>query len=369
MHRIIIVDDEELIRESVSIQLSELEGIAVASLQANGSKALEWLEGHYADICLTDVRMPLMDGLQIIEAVNARFPWMTCVVISSYDEFQYARKSMMLGAVDYVLKPIDRDLLHEAVNKACAKNNHLRQHEANRLLLQKLPFHKPLLDKWLEVILSVYSHAQPLLVVDTLAIFEEWVKGGHQLLNELSMAWVRLLAEELKKQGLQVSYNEGEDAGLGDASLSCEEARRYFRLCAVRRLEQSSLLFLEHARQLKNLRMEGPVDKVKGFIESHYAESFSLQELADYAAMSRSYMAKLFKEKTGQTIWSYCVNVRMRKARELLLTTTLKSYEIGLQVGYENSIHFSRIFKQYHGMNPMEYKEKFASSPVGWQDF
>ncbi|RAV02018.1 response regulator [Paenibacillus sp. YN15] len=369
MYRMIIVDDEELIRESVSIQLSELAGIAVSALQPNGCKALEWLEENYADICLTDVRMPLMDGLQLIEAINERFPWMTCVVISSYDEFQYARKSMMLGAVDYVLKPIDRELLHEAVSKACAKNSHQRQHEANRLLLQKLPFHKPLLDKWLEVILSVYSHVQPLLVVDTLAVFEEWAGERFQLLNELSMAWVRLLAEELKKQELHAFYEEGEDAGLGEASLSREEARRYFRLGAVRRLEQSSLLFLDHARQLRSLQKEGPVDKVKGFIESHYAESFSLQELADYAAMSRSYMAKLFKEQTGLTIWSYCINVRMKKARELLLTTTLKSYEVALQVGYENSIHFSRIFKQYHGLNPMEYKEKFASGPAGGQDF
>ncbi len=67
-----------------------------------------------------------------------------------------------------------------------------------------------------------------------------------------------------------------------------------FRLGTVRRLEQSAGLFVEHARQLKHLRLEGPVDKdkVKEFIESHYAESFSIQELADYAAMSCS---RIFK--------------------------------------------------------------------------
>lgn len=89
-------------------------------------------------------------------------------------------------------------------------------------------------------------------------------------------------------------------------------------------------MFVDHARQLKNLRLEGPVAKVKGFIESHYAESFSLQELAAYAEMSRSYLDKLFKEQTGLTIRTYCMKVRMRKVRELLLTIAIKSYKIGL---------------------------------------
>lgn len=67
-----------------------------------------------------------------------------------------------------------------------------------------------------------------------------------------------------------------------------------------------------------------------------------------------------FKDQTGMTIWTYCLSVRMSRARDLLLTTSLRSYEIALMVGYENSIHFSRTFKEHHGMNPMEFKGKFG---------
>lgn len=360
MNRLIIVDDEALIRESLAIQLADLDGITVSATLANGSKALEWLKEHYADICLTDVRMPLVDGLQLIEQINTRYPWMTCLVVSSYDDFQYAKKSILLGAVDYVLKPVDHGLLCEAVAKACAMGKKQRRFEANQLLLRKLPLHKPMLDRWLDMILSVYVHGQPLLIVDTLEMFEQWVEGRYEILNELSVAWTSLLIEELRKQELDVQYDEGEDRGLGEASLPYSQVRHYFRLCAVRRLEQAAHILVDRVLKSKNLQKENVVDQVKRYIEEHYAENWGLQDVADRVAMSRSYLAKLFKEQAGMTIWTYCVNVRMRKARDLLLTSSLRSYEIALQVGYENSIHFSRIFKQYHGVNPMEYKDRFG---------
>ncbi|MEC0226345.1 response regulator [Paenibacillus alba] len=360
MNRLIIVDDEDLIRESLAIQVSEMDGIIVSAELPNGSKALDWLKNHFADICMTDVRMPLVDGLQLIEEINRQYPWMTCIVISSYDDFHYAKKSIALGAVEYVLKPLDSVLLYEAVQKACTRIRSSRRNEANQLLLHKLPVYKPMLDRWLEMVLSVYLHGQPLLIVDTLAMLEAWVKGRYEILNELSMAWTSLVIEELKKQDIHVNYEEGEDLELGEQSLQHSEVRQYFRLCAVRRLEQAANILMDRARKAKNLQKESVVDQVKRYIEAYYAQSWGLQELADHVAMSRSHLAKLFKEQAGMTIWTYCVNVRMRKARDLLLTSSLKSYEIAQQVGYENSIHFSRIFKQYHGLNPMEYKDRFG---------
>ncbi|NQX61245.1 response regulator transcription factor [Paenibacillus qinlingensis] len=360
MNRLIIVDDEDLIRESLSIQVSEMEGVTVSGTLPNGKKALDWLKDHYADICMTDVRMPLVDGLQLMKEINQQYPWMICIVISSYDDFQYAKKSIELGAVDYVLKPTDSTLLQEAVQKANARIRSSRRNEANQLLLHKLPVYKPMLDSWLEMVLSVYLHGQPLIIVDTLAMLESWVEGRYEILNELSMAWTSLVIEELKKQDIHVKYEEGEDVELGEHNLKHSDVRQYFRLCAVRRLEQAANILMDRARKAKNLQKESVVDQVKRYIEEHYAENWGLQELADHVAMSRSYLAKLFKEQAGMTIWTYCVNVRMRKARDLLLTSSLKSYEIALQVGYENSIHFSRIFKQYHGLNPMEYKDRFG---------
>lgn len=358
MNRIVIVDDEALIRKSLSIRLSEMEGVAVSAAMANGQRALDWLAGHFADICVTDVRMPLIDGLQLIEEVNRKYPWMTCIVISSYDDFEYAKRSIQLGAVDYMLKPVDPDVLTEVVGKACARIRTQRRYEANQLLLRKLPSYKALLEQWIEMITSVYLHGQPLLIVDTLAALEQWLDGRLEIWNELTMAWVLLVIEELKKRDIEVHYEEGEDTELGEVTLAHSRVRPYFRLCAVRRLEEAANVLMEGARRSKNLHKQSAVDQVKSYIEEHYAKKWGLQDVADHVAMSRSHLAILFKEETGMTIWTYCISVRMRKARDLLLTTSLRSYEIANRVGYENSVHFSRIFKEYHGINPMEYKNK-----------
>lgn len=358
MYRILIADDEPLIRQSLTVRLAEIEGVTVSAAAANGQRALEWLDGHFADICLTDVRMPLVDGLRLIAAINERYPWMSCIVISSHDDFEYAQKSIQLGAVGYVMKPIDQTALSEVIAKACARIRQQRRFEAGQLLLRKLPAYRGLLDQWVEMVLSVFLHRQPLLIVDTLDCLEEWVEGRYEILNELSMDWTRLVLEELKKHDIDVAYEEGEDIGLGDDPLERGGVRNYFRLCAVRRLEEAANALMDGSRKNKNTQKQSVVEKVKQFVEAHYAEKWGLQELADHVAMSRSYLAILFKEETGMTIWTYCINVRMRKARELLLTTSLKSYEVANRVGYENSIHFSRIFKQYHGINPMEYKSR-----------
>lgn len=362
MYRILVVDDEHLIRQSLSMRLSDMQDVSVSAAMANGQKALEWLDGHFADICVTDVRMPLVDGLQLIEAINGRYPWMSCIVISSHDDFEYAKRSLQLGAVDYVMKPVEQAALAEVVAKACERIRTRRRYEAGQLLLRKLPACKPLLDQWVDMVLSVFLHRQPLLIVETLAVFEEWVDGRHELLGELAMAWTGLVIDELKKHAVVVEYEEGADVGLGGELLERSGVRHYFRLCAVRRLEEVANLLMAGARRNKNLQKQSVVDQVKGYVETHYADKWSLQDVADHVAMSRSYLAILFKEETGMTIWTYCINVRMRKARDLLLTTTLKSYEVADRVGYENSIHFSRIFKQYHGINPTEYKNRFEEA-------
>ncbi|NOU91669.1 helix-turn-helix domain-containing protein [Paenibacillus sp. LMG 31456] len=72
--------------------------------------------------------------------------------------------------------------------------------------------------------------------------------------------------------------------------------------------------------------------------------------------MSRSYLTVLFKQSTGITIWSYLVEVRMNQAKLMLLDQQLKIYQVANLVGYENSEHFSKLFKEYFGVTPKEYR-------------
>lgn len=362
MNRILIVDDESLIRSSLT---KVIEGISdihlVSGTASHGEDALEWLEEHYADMCITDVRMPKMDGLALIERINELYPWMSCIVVSSYDEFSYVQQSLKLGAVDYVLKPVNRQTLGEAINRSYGKITDSRADFVSRLLLKKLPHHMDMLERWVEQIRTVQYATMPLLVVDTLDLLEGWIGDDFYYLNLLSMAWLELVNEELRKEKLEIVLEEGKDLGLGERTIARSKLRSYFRLCAVRRLEEGANRLFEASREAKDQPTRKVVEDVKAYIEEHYADKITLQELADIAMVSRNYVAILFKKVTGNTIWNYLVSVRMIRAREMLLNTQKKVYEIASDVGYDNSVHFSQLFKEHYGLSPAEYKKRMEA--------
>ncbi len=107
MVEILIVDDEKIERNGIRFLLKQ-QGIQAQIREAvNGQKALEALAQQSADILLTDIKMPFMDGLQLVEKAVALYPEMKMVIFSGYGEFEYARKAMKAGVNSYILKPVD----------------------------------------------------------------------------------------------------------------------------------------------------------------------------------------------------------------------------------------------------------------------
>ncbi|CAM3609082.1 DUF2961 domain-containing protein [Marinicrinis lubricantis] len=117
---------------------------------------------------------------------------------------------------------------------------------------------------------------------------------------------------------------------------------------------------LEQVIQENGSAQHQTVEQVKRYVQEHYAKKIHLQDVADAVSMSRTYISNLFKQQTGMTIWNYLVAVRMQHARDMLLRSSMKSYEVAMRVGYENSIHFSKLFREHFGLNPMEFKRKMG---------
>jgi two-component system response regulator YesN len=362
MMRVLVVDDEPLIRSSLTSKIEQYgEDTFVSGTAANGAKAVDWLKAHYADLCVTDVKMPIMDGLQLIETMRAEYPWMTSIVVSSYDEFEYAKTSLRHGAIDYIVKPIDQEQLNGALTRASTELAERRQRDAALLLMRHLPHHQAMQQRWIRQIQTMQLDTVPLMVVDTLEMLESWAGERFYLLNPLSMGWLELIVEELKKEKVTIELKEGQDLGLGGKTIPNEKVRSYFRLCAVRRLEEGAHHIFDVTQAARDQPSRRSVEEVKAYIREHYADKLNLQELADRVAISRNYFAQMFKQETGTTIWSYLVQVRMNKARELVLGTDKKMYEIAHEVGYDNSVHFSQLFKEHYGLTPAEFKKRMES--------
>lgn len=108
-YKILLVDDERREREGISF-LIERYGYPLEIRQAvNGQKALELMKEESFDILFTDVKMPIMDGLDLSKAVSVEYPQTIIIIFSAYSEFDYAKKAMEAGVVNYLLKPIELD--------------------------------------------------------------------------------------------------------------------------------------------------------------------------------------------------------------------------------------------------------------------
>ncbi len=118
MLKTVIIDDEELIREGLisTIDWKSL-GYEIVGEASDGEEAIELIQNLLPDVIITDVRMPFMNGLELLEFIKPMLPNAFVIIISGHDEFQYAQKALQLGAYDYLLKPFDLDYFHKMLVK------------------------------------------------------------------------------------------------------------------------------------------------------------------------------------------------------------------------------------------------------------
>lgn len=118
MYRIVVVEDERGERELLCRIIDDvLDGFSVAASFGNGLDALDYLSENSADVLITDIKMPLLSGLDLINSVREKDERIKLVVLSGYSDFEYARKSITYGVTSYLVKPLDVDELCDTFGK------------------------------------------------------------------------------------------------------------------------------------------------------------------------------------------------------------------------------------------------------------
>lgn len=105
------------------------------------------------------------------------------------------------------------------------------------------------------------------------------------------------------------------------------------------------------------------VSTIMGYVDEHYDQDLYLEKIADKMNVSVKYVSRVFKDKTGMNITDYISQVRVAKAKELLIHTDMTIYDIAEQVGITNRTTFLRTFKKMEGLSPNEFRKSFASDP------
>ena len=536
--RVIIADDEPRIcRLILSLIKWDKLGMEVVGTAHNGVEALDLIQAKAPHIVITDVRMPGYDGLEMIEQAKQSNPDLEFILISGYEEFAYAQKAMSFGVKDYLCKPISRDKLQLALERA---QEEVRSRERQRILEQEYAnLHKDeeriraaflrdlvllgpgdLVTGDIEEINQQYHFRFQtgmfritIIQIDPVDAAGPKMKGvGEQQAALLESALQKAAYEveiaeldgnfyvlvnygpeakeavraifqkhllefktSLAALGLLVTFGCGtESPSLGELHHSLAAARaavddrilqgtgqmiereagtsrsltgeeRFLRLHkklvkaiellhvemvrkAVQDLKEELLRDLSGSSWLNGSALKSLVREIvntyyivlrsnnvwvdslhaeradweaaidhafsldllfaalingittsltriaegeskrsaeqilmaKRYIEEHYMENITLEDLGAYLGFNPSYFSTLFKKETGTSFVEYLVKVRMEKTKELLRETDLTIQDICFMVGYNDVRYFRKLFTRTTGLSPKEYRRIFA---------
>ncbi len=137
MYKFFIVDDEPpFIRAITRLIEDNFDQIQIVGFAYNGETALKKIKENPPDVVITDIKMPKMDGITLLNRINEEMSDTRCVVISGYQDFNYAKQAMKSGVTDYILKPIDRKQFTAVITDLLKEIAGLQQEHEERSILQ-----------------------------------------------------------------------------------------------------------------------------------------------------------------------------------------------------------------------------------------
>ena len=390
MYNILIVDDEPIVKIALrSILPWEEYGFFICGTAGNGLEALSLIEKQHPDVIITDLKMPGMDGLELIRTLKEKNYPGEILVLSNYEDFDSVRSALLLGAADYLLKiKIQADTLLACLNKTTEKlqkkagekspvPEEIISENRNRLLLSFFQGDSSLASfiqenretklGFMEKSCAIcYVTFEKFLSNDAFSISAnllrdmilDAVQGALQpyilVLNDYSALVVfsqrELTVSQIKvEQLVKKLYNRftmyqsfAPDMPYQENLKNYEEARKIYQS------------FHQNEGHYKN-----DVAKTITYIEENYMHRLTLASISANVNLSSSYLCRVFKSEVGISITSYLNNLRIRKAATLIKEQALSLKEISAMVGIDDQLYFSRLFKKCMGISPSEYGKKF----------
>lgn len=390
MYNILIVDDEPIVKIALrSILPWEEYGFFICGTAGNGLEALSLIEKQHPDVIITDLKMPGMDGLELIRTLKEKNYPGEILVLSNYEDFDSVRSALLLGAADYLLKiKIQADTLLACLNKTTEKLQKKAGEKSpvpeetisenrNRLLLSFFQGDSSLASfiqenretklGFMEKSCAIcYVTFEKFLSNDAFSISAnllrdmilDAIQGALQpyilVLNDYSALVVfsqrELTVSQIKvEQLVKKLYNRftmyqsfAPDMPYQENLKNYEEARKIYQS------------FHQNEGHYKN-----DVAKTIAYIEENYMHRLTLASISANVNLSSSYLCRVFKSEVGISITSYLNNLRIRKAATLIKEQALSLKEISAMVGIDDQLYFSRLFKKCMGISPSEYGKKF----------
>lgn len=415
--RILIVDDETLILQGIQYVIKKMNTeFKEIDIAASGPEAVEMMQQKHYDLLLTDICMPIMSGLELIQKAKELNLCKRFCVLSGYSEFEYAQKALQLGASDYLLKPVDKEELQKLLQKTycelqASTIEHRKQIEGqiNDILFcgaEKFP-------------IDYFSEEQGTLLLIAAAepqYTSHIPSSAFQPLydNKLAQLVIRFhhypafmfLAEPAKNQRLRHALGQilsGSSFSFGSISKNIEDADQ-LRFCFA--LACQSALCAKYLTKTKNLNSFQPpeelnsdilfwesclsttiskaqfitfqaslsnllgsscnyldmdtknpyIKQILSIIHEHFREELPLHDIAARVGLNADYAGKLFKQQMGTGYLDYLNFYRISQILQNIQRNPALSFEqIAPLMGFKDIRNFYRVFRRIMNMSPNEY--------------
>jgi len=412
--KVFLVDDEIVIREGIRESFPwEDTPYDLVGEAPDGEMALPMIRDTNPDIVITDIKMPFMDGLELCRVLKTQMPWIGIIVLSGYDEFEYARQCIQLGVREYLLKPISSADLKEALDKIGKQITEERKslehasslrarmggdgkfvkekligslfsdeaapEDAATVLKQLASMGCPVPAPFYTVIDAAFEptgtgQEAVLLLTESSngAVHPSPGRVGTRMLvlgdtamdaEEKAYAMATSLVQELERANCgEIRIGIGEIVEKPEEILQSFKTARHIRHLLVERKDEGALIL--GVREMGDVSDDMPsvINEAKLYMSQNYSNpNLMLPDVAGHVNMSKSRFSAVFSQCTGQTFTEYLIYLRLSKAKELLRTTNYKNSRIAGETGYNDSHYFSYIFKKNTGMTPSEYRAQYQN--------
>jgi len=358
-----IVDDEPwsrtVIKQLVKWDVLQLELIGEAE---DGTQGLTMVEELKPDILVTDMRMPGIDGIELLKALNEQYPSLKIIVMSGYDDFVYLKQAIRSKVKEYLLKPVDPDELNASLNQ-CIRELQEAKHNSTMSLKTPLTFTSSAsLDKYLEYRYLTYGYLLELNItgikqtLDALLLFLEQIKPeiiGSNILIKIGDDYTFMLEEFVLTSELEWSQIVAE--------LAQKQTQGAIWHSVENTVEQIGLMYNQVIESLKSARENRnklDIGEVLTYINRHYKDSITLDSIAIHFYISKEHLGRAFKTFSGDTITDYINRKRMEKAKELIVEHKLAIKHVAELTGYTDLAYFYRVFKKHYGLAPGELRKE-----------
>lgn len=346
----VLASDDDYLEGKVIQMLLEKERPIVTEFcyTRSGRTAVEIARTMKPDIAFLDVQMPGLDGIATVEQLKLLNPNIKIAMISAHSDSEYILKTMKAGASDYILKParpqeiirvFDKLIKSDAIGDSGLLIARIRELIQNILSGQRSEALRILDLLWQEVIISTDQDNEKLRIrTRGLATY---------LINSIS--------DRHHSPEILILLHNSMIRSINSAPVHAD-----FKGYLIELIDTCLQLLDQYANDAGHEL----ISQAHSYIQKNLQRNITLEDVARHIHLSTFYFSRLFKDKTGVNYIDYLIQLRLEKAKLLLLTTNDSVAVVAKKVGYSETNSFSRLFKSRLGISPSEYRAKNKSPNV-----